>query len=862
MIDLKIGILMSLSYQTDHQIYRLDYQAPHFKVHNYELVILLDEQKTEISGTFEITFPNDLSGPFEIKLNGSDNLILENIFIDGKQLDPSEFIFDKEDITLILSKHTNQITIKNYINPSENSELSGIYLSNNMFFSDCEPQGFRNITYFFDRPDVMTNYRVKLIADKKFPTLLSNGNLMEEGVFDETHHYAIWEDPFLKPTYLFAIVAGDLAFIQDEHIRPDGSPVRLRVYADQKDIDRCYFALESLKKAMVWDEERFGLVCDLDFYNLVAVDDFNSGAMENKGLNLFNTSCILATPETATDADFNFIEAVVGHEYFHNWTGNRITCQDWFNLSLKEGLTVFREQEFIAKEQHPGIRRIEDVNFLRTYQFPLDQGPLSHSVRPDIVGSIENLYTTTTYEKGAEVIRLYQTILGKEGFNRGFQRYIKEFDGHAATIEDFYNVMQAENPRLFGNFPLWYSQKGTPILKVTSEYHSNKKELRVSLTQYCYDPVTKVEQAPMPIPVNYAMFSKSGEMLLEETFTLTTHQQCLLFHNIEEMPVISFLREFSAPVVLDYAYSLADLKTLITFETDYFAKWEALQNLIIKVAFSKDLTAEQKATIIGDAFEPLLTFAYQDPAFCAQLLTLADDGYYLGLMETEDILSFKHIRETIETTLATRFKEEWLKLYYHFQEDNIHARAIKNIALQFLAFLPEFHDLVTKQYYESANMTDINWALKYAVWQNIAEKDAMLEDFYQKYQNYPTLIDRWFGLQERNPHLTLESLENIVHHPAFSRNNPNRARAIVGAIGRNRVALATIGAPLYQWIANEILAIDKINSITAARLVTPFTKAARLPEPLQSEVLEIVTQMMKSPDISNNLSDQLKRIIQ
>src|SRR5699024_7830321 len=414
-----------------------------------------------------------------------------------------------------------------------------------------------------------------------------------------------------------------------------------------------------------------------------------------------------------------------------------------------------------------------DVNFLRTYQFPYDQGPLSHAVRPDAVGSVENIYPTTTYEQGAEIIRLYQRISGKEGFDRGYQRYINEFNGMAGTGDDLYAIMKAENSRLFDSFPLWYSQKGTPILKAATEYYPDKKELRLSLKQFLYDPVTKALQQPMPIPVKYALFSQSGEMILEETFTLTTHQQCLVFHNIEEIPVISLLRDFYATVVLVYEYSLSELNTLISHETDYFAKWEALQNLIIKVIFSKELSGDQMAKMIGDAFAPLFDFAYEDPAFCAKLLTFADDGYYLGLMETENILHLRMLRHKIETHIATRFKNEWLKLYQDFQADDIDARAIKNIALQFLSALPEFHELVVKQYYESHNMTDISWALKYAVWQDIPERNAMINHFYEKYQAYPTLIDRWFGLQERNPNLTMETLEKIVAHPGFNQSNPN-----------------------------------------------------------------------------------------
>lgn len=354
---------MSIPNPHEHSIYRLDHILPQFNIPYFHLTFDLNLEKTHVKTEFKIEVLDANQLPLEVRLHGANDILLHNIAINGQDLDASEYIFDNNDVIVVLEELQQTIQIHNEINPSSNTELSGLYVSNGMFCSDCEPQGFRSITYFPDRPDVMTSYRVQLIADRTYPILLSNGNLVEEGLLDNDKHYAIWEDPFPKPTYLFAIVAGDLAFIEGEHIRPDGSPVRLRVYASEENIGRCDFALASLKKAMAWDERRFGLVCDLDYYNIVAVDDFNSGAMENKGLNLFNTSCVLATPETATDADFNFVEAVVGHEYFHNWTGNRITCQDWFNLSLKEGLTVFREQEFIADTQHPGLRRIEDVNF-------------------------------------------------------------------------------------------------------------------------------------------------------------------------------------------------------------------------------------------------------------------------------------------------------------------------------------------------------------------------------------------------------------------------------------------------------------------------------------------------------------------
>lgn len=852
---------MSITPLIDHTMYRLDYTAPQFKVNFFNLTFELDVKATQVSTEFEIEVLDQHSLPLEVRMQGSNELLLRNIAIDGIDLTADEYIFDNNDLIIVLEKKTQVVSIKNSINPSVNSELSGLYISNGIYCSDCEPQGFRNITYFFDRPDVMTIYRVKLIADLQYPVLLSNGNLLEEGLLDNQRHYAVWEDPFPKPTYLFAIVAGDLEFIEDQHIRPDGSAVRLRIYASNDNIDRCDFALKSLQKAMSWDEKRFGLICDLDYYNIVAVDDFNSGAMENKGLNLFNTSCILATPETATDNDFNFVEAVIGHEYFHNWTGNRITCQDWFNLSLKEGLTVFREQEFIADAQHPGLRRIEDVNFLRVHQFPQDKGPLSHAVRPDTLVSIENIYTATTYEKGAEIIRLYQTILGKEGFDKGFQRYIQEFDGMAVTIDDFHSAMKAENPRLFDSFPLWYSQRGTPIIKARSEYNKDKQELRLSLKQYLYDPITLELQRPMPIAIKYALFSQKGEILLEEDFVITTDHQCLVFHNISEMPVISILRDFSSPVAVDFPQSLTDLNVLIEFETDYYAKWEAMQSLAIQAVLQYKDQPAMISKIIGDALEPLFKYATQDPAFGALLLTMPDESYTLGQLESEDVLYLSHLREKVEEIIAERFKKQWLQLFNDFQGNSVAHRAIKNVALHWLSFLKEYQPLISQQYYSSHNMTDISAALKLALWRNIPESAAMIAHFYDKYQAYPTLIDRWFSLQNGNPHLTYEKLVQIANHPAFNRSNPNRARAVVGAIGRNRYALAKIGSPMYEWIANEIIAIDKINAITAARLITPFSQIAKIPEALQQEVQIIIMNMLKTPGLSINLADPLKRLV-
>ena len=851
---------MPFTPRSDQQIYRLDYLAPTFRIPHLDLHFSLDPKVSRVRSQFKVIVEENIDLPHTIKLHGSKMLFDIQLKIDGKEEDINSLLDEAGNLSLTLNAREQLIEIKNSVSPAANSALSGLYLSRGIICSDCEPQGFRNITLFPDRPDVMTQYRVTLEADQCYPILLSNGNLIENGVLDEARHYAIWEDPYPKPTYLFAIVAGDLQFIEDQHIRPDGRPVQLRIYASKENIGACDFALESLKKAMRWDEDRFGLACDLDFYNVVAVDDFNSGAMENKGLNLFNTSCILATKEQATDRDFRFVEAVIAHEYFHNWTGNRITCQDWFNLSLKESLTVFREQEFMS-EVEPGIRRIEDVNFLRLHQFPEDQGPLSHAVRPDKLGSIENIYTTTTYEKGAEIIRLYQTILGREGFDRGFARYIKEFDGMAVTVDDFYAAMKMENPRLFENFPLWYSQRGTPKIQVATEYYPDKREMRLSLKQFLFDPVTNELQEPLPIPIKYAFFNRQGEMLLEETYTLTMAHQCLIFHNIDEVPVISLLRDFSAPVMVDYPQSIDDLKILIQYERDYFAKWDAAQKLVERLLFNRELAREEQIKMIGDAFAPLFDYAYQEPGFAALLLTLPDNDHLFDRLESEEILPLYQIKREVEVGLATRFQKHWQALYDRFQEDSIAARAIKNVALHYLSRLPHESELAVREYEKADNMTDINAALTALLSNQNPKAKVILESFYHRYEDDALLVDRYFSLLGRNPNLTMDDVAMISNHPAFDLKNPNRARAIVGSIGRNRIALARIGAPLYRWIGAEIVKIDKINAVTAARLVTPFAKLSRLPEPLKEEVRAICQEMLNIGEISHNLSDQLKRIL-
>lgn len=842
-------------------LYRLEYEAPSFLIDSVDLTFELDPKKTLITARYTLTKnPDNPSRDFI--LDGSDTLTLESFIQNGETLDLKALTFNQEGGILLTDlPDTVTLEIQNSVSPLNNHRLQGIFMTDGLFCSDCEPQGFRHITYFPDRPDVMATYRVKVIADKAYPVLLSNGNLLEEGKYDETRHYTIWHDPFPKPTYLFALVAGDLEFIEATHIRPDGSPVKLRIYAHKPFIAQCEFALGALKRAMQWDEERFGLVCDLDHYNIVAVNDFNGGAMENKGLNIFNAKFILADPNTATDEDFKTVEAVIGHEYFHNWTGNRITCRDWFNLSLKEGLTVFREQEFTADLHHRGIKRIEDVALLRTHQFAEDAGPLSHPVRPDECEKVENFYTMTIYEKGAEVIRLYQTILGHDGFNKGLKKYIEEFDGQAVTTDEFLYAMESANETHLTNFDRWYSQSGTPELHASIDFHPESETLRLALRQVLPDSKHQKNRAAQPIPIKYALFSQDGEMLLEEMLIFNENVQCVLFHGIKEKPVISLLRDFSAPVKLHFDYTLKELILILHAETDDFARWEAMQRIYELIIFEHS-TTEDKARELFEVFEPLFANVRQSPEFYALLFTLPTVTALLPKMESADpLLLFGQING-ITRQLAAHFEDRWLDLYEEFDGDSPAHRAIKNCALSYLAHIETNHPILEAHYMNATNMTDRKAAFTLAIEHDIAVKETLLTHFLETYRDYPTVIDSWFALQARSPNVSLPVVKKLTEHPQFSYKNPNRARSVIAGYGMNVVAMQRDMPASYAFHVGEIVKVDGINPQTAARLIGPYTRIGNYSNEDQAAILAPLNTLLESDTpLSNNLHEQIKRII-
>lgn len=855
----------SKSMASPKKLYRLPYEAPDFLVKTLHLTFDIHPDLTTVTSRF--TLEKNTQGHrshHDFLLNGGDNLTLQTLTLNGKTIDKGMITFTPEgDILLQNLPLLCQIELTNTFNPRENTQLEGIYLTDDLLVSDCEPEGFRRITYFPDRPDILATYTVKIIADKKYPTLLSNGNLLEMGEINDGKHYTLWHDPFPKPSYLFALVVGELSYLEDSHIRPNGKPVTLRAYARKPFINQCQFALQSLKRAMKWDEERFGLVCDLDYYHIVGVDDFNAGAMENKGLNIFNTKVMLADPKTATDEDFKRVEAVIAHEYFHNWTGNRVTLQDWFNLAVKEALTVFREQEFSAEMNHPGLARITDVKRLRQHQFPEDSGPLSHPIRLEEAESVENFYTLTVYEKGAEVIRLCQTILGKEGFKKGLQYFLTTYDGQAVSIDEFIHAMENANQTSLKNIDRWYSQAGTPELYITSHFDNDKNTLQLSLRQVLIKGKPSYHKEPQPIPLNFALLSSTGEILLEEIFLFDNANQCVVINGIKEKPILSLLRNFSAPVILHYPYRQEELIHILHFDTDYFARYEAITRLYEDILLSL-ATDDVKATELGHIFRPLLEKAPQSPEFYAELLTLPTvQTLHLKTTPGEPLnnpLTLYNSLKSIKKLLAQQFSQTWEALYQQHSEDTPSHRALKNIALDFLTTLGSHQPKLKAHYYKSDNMTDRQAALKLAIRENNF-KDELLNNFLTTYQSYPLVIDSWFMMQATNPMITLTEIKALTEHPHFSFTNPNRVRALLGAYGGNLVALTRESPASYNFHLAMIKKIDALNPKISSQLITPYARLNNLAEKEHSEILILLQTLLERANLSVNLTEQLQKIL-
>ena len=868
---------------TPQTIYLKDYSVPDYLIDSTELTIILEEEKTSVVSKLKIKknpASNTQNKPLILQGEGLD---LINIAINGESLNAPQY--DKTDESLQINSVPQDqsfiVAIENTINPKTNTALEGLYLSSTMLCTQCEAEGFRKITYFVDRPDIMCSFKTTLIGDKeKYPVLLSNGNKVAEGELKNNRHWVTWEDPFKKPCYLFALVAGQLEHIQDTFTTLSGREIDLQIFVEKQDIDKCDHAMQSLKNSMLWDEQTYGREYDLDLYMIVAVGHFNMGAMENKGLNIFNTKFVLARPDTATDSDYEGIEGVIGHEYFHNWTGNRITCRDWFQLSLKEGFTVFRDQEFTADQTSKAVKRIEDVKLLRSRQFAEDAGPLSHPIRPDAYIEINNFYTLTVYEKGAEVVRMIRTLVGEEGFKKGSDLYFKRHDGQAVTCDDFVSAMETANDFDLSLFKRWYSQAGTPEIEVTESYDPQKKQLTLQISQRTPPTPGQPIKEPLHIPIKLGLLAANGsttkccingqELGDEIILELKKKEQRFVFDQLTEKPIVSLLRGFSAPVIVKMQQSLEDLAFLLSFDADSFNRWEAGQKMSGQIIFGLIENLQQGKELqlnplLIEAYKNILQQSFEDLSYLSLLLNLPEENYLAGQMEVIDVDAIHQAREFVKRSLAVQLEDQFVKLYqrYHLDESGqfdagaIGRRRIKNCCLSYLTLLESetSEQLATKQFKTANNMTDQIAALAAIVNTTNPAKQACLQSFYQQWQNEALVIDKWFSLQATSSAAdTFSTVQELMQHSAFELTNPNRVRSLIGVFSQgNQLHFHAANGQGYQFLADQVIALNTINPQVASRMVSALTQWKRFDENRQAFMKLALEKIINTANISKDV---------
>jgi aminopeptidase N len=868
-----------------------DYRPPDWLVDTVELDIALDPLATRVRSTLKLRPNENGSAPAPLSLDG-ESLALLSILLDGEPLRAEQFTATSDRLTIPQPPpRAFELTVETMVNPSANTQLLGLYRSGAMYCTQCEAEGFRRITYFPDRPDVMAVYTVRLEAScTEAPVLLANGNLIGSGEMPSgDRHFAVWHDPYPKPSYLFALVGGQLACVEDAFRTRSGRDVTLRIYVEPGKESRCSYAMESLKRAMHWDETAFGREYDLDIFMIVAVSDFNMGAMENKGLNIFNDKYVLASPETATDADFERIEAIIAHEYFHNWTGNRITCRDWFQLCLKEGLTVFRDQEFTAETRSRAVERISDVRGLRAYQFEEDAGPLAHPVRPSAYREINNFYTATVYEKGAEVVRMLKTLLGPEKFRQGMDLYFERHDGQAATVEQFVQCFAHASGTDLRQFMLWYSQAGTPEVVVTTAYDERAKTYRLQLAQTIPATPGQPSKNPMVIPLSLGLLGQDGRelslkisdgrSLQRGILVLQQSAAAFVFADIDERPVLSLNRGFSAPVKLTANLSPADLQFLAAHDSDAFNRWDALQKLITTVLVENvSLVRARTSTSFSDgvfaALVSVLEGAARDPAFAALMLAIPtepDIARELGHDVDPDAIfaARSSLRREIGNRLTPGLFDHYRRLSesrpYRPDPECVGRRALRNICLDLLAASgrEDARSMASRQYEMADNMTDRMAALSTLVLHDRSGRAAALDDFYTRYADDPLIIDKWFTLQATIPEPeTLDRVRALTAHPSFSFSNPNRVRALIHAFAMaNQKEFNRADGAGYNFIADIVLALDAKNPQLAARLLATF-KSWRALEPVRRVLAEAALRRVASgASLSRDVSDIVERTL-
>ncbi|XP_027340209.1 puromycin-sensitive aminopeptidase isoform X5 [Abrus precatorius] len=876
--------------ETPREIFLKDYKMPDYYFDTVDLKFSLGEEKTLVSSKIAV-YPRIEGSSPPLVLDGQD-LTLVSIQINGRALKEEDYHLDARHLTILSppsGKYDLEIVTEIY--PQKNTSLEGLYKSSGNFCTQCEAEGFRKITFYQDRPDIMAKYTVRIEADRSlYPVLLSNGNLAEQGVLEDGRHYAVWEDPFKKPCYLFALVAGQLQSRDDTFITRSGQKVSLRIWTPADDVPKTAHAMNALKAAMKWDEDVFGLEYDLDLFNIVAVPDFNMGAMENKSLNIFNSKLVLASPETASDGDYAAILGVIGHEYFHNWTGNRVTCRDWFQLSLKEGLTVFRDQEFSSDLGSRTVKRIADVSKLRNYQFPQDAGPMAHPVRPHSYIKMDNFYTVTVYEKGAEVVRMYKTLLGSQGFRKGMDLYFKRHDGQAVTCEDFFAAMRDANDADFANFLQWYSQAGTPVVKVNTSYNPEAHTFSLKISQETPPTPGQPVKEPVFIPVAVGLLGSNGkdiplrsvyhngilqsissndQLVFTTVLRVTKKEEEFIFTDISERPVPSLLRGYSAPIRLESDLTNSELFFLLANDSDEFNRWEAGQVLARKLMLNLvDDLQHNKPLVLNpnfvDGFKRILCDSSLDKEFVAKAITLPGEGEIMDMMKVADPDAVHAVRIFIRKQLASELRSEFLRTVennrsseeYVFNHPNMARRALKNVALAYLACLEEqeFTELALHEYKTATNMTE-QFAALAAISQNPGKtRDDVLADFYGKWQHDFLVVNKWFALQAMSDAPgNVENVRKLLNHPAFDLRNPNKVYSLIGGFCGSPVNFHAKDGSGYEFLGEIVLQLDKLNPQVASRMVSAFSRWRRYDEYRQKLAKAQLEKIMSSNGLSENV---------
>ncbi|HYG47874.1 MAG TPA: aminopeptidase N [Allosphingosinicella sp.] len=842
---------------------REDYRPPDWLVPSIEIDFDLGAERTRVRSRLNVARNGAHDRPLRLDAQG---LVPIEVNVDGAA---AEYSLDGEVLTLVLRGGTATVETLVEIEPRANTQLMGLYESGGILCTQCEAEGFRRITPFPDRPDVLSRYRVRMIADRAaYPVLLSNGDPVGAGELEGGRHWAEWDDPFPKPCYLFALVAGDLAVNRDSFVTRSGRKVDLGIWVREPDLPKTEHAMTSLKASMKWDEEVYGREYDLAVFNIVAVADFNFGAMENKGLNIFNSRFILADPETATDSDFDAVAGVVAHEYFHNWSGNRVTCRDWFQLSLKEGFTVFRDQMFSADMGSPAVKRIEDVRLLRAAQFPEDGGPLAHPVRPDSYMEIANFYTATVYNKGAELIRMLHTLLGPERFRAGCDLYFERHDGQAVTCEDFVQAMEEASGEDLAQFRLWYEQAGTP--RVRAHLVQDKGTARLSLAQEVPPTPGQPVKKPMPIPLRVALFGRdSGRKVAERLILHDQARDEALFSADGEPLVLSVNRGFSAPVIVETERPAADLAFLSAHDDDPFARYEAMQQLMLDTLLTAIGSGRADHGPVVDAVRRTLADEALDPAFTAEAVLPPSESFIGDQMAVVDPEAIRLARDSLRAELGRELESQWRAAYastsanrYEYSPAAKGARRLKTVALNYLmaAGAGDAPALARRQHDEADNMTDRQGALAALAGSDSPERHGALAGFYERYRSDPLVLDKWFTVQALSTRDdTLQAVEALAGHPDFTLSNPNRMRSLVGAFAANQRAFHHRSGRGYRFLADMILAVDRLNPQTAARLVPPLGRWRRFDPGRQDLMKAELERIVATPGLSKDVFEQASK---